>query len=102
MAPAQDASISYQGLTLLPLTSAALASRPDLDPWRRDAIVLQRGGGWVDFDGRRHAPRLVRDVYRPGDAFYYWDGPWGVLSGSRGIAVVRGGQVVETFTTVMS
>ena len=46
-------------------------------------------------------PRLL-SVYRPGDVLYYWDGPWGVLAGSRGIAIVRRGAVVETFTTLIS
>jgi hypothetical protein len=94
--------IHYEGLTLHPLTPAIIATRPDLDPWRRDEQILQRGGGWIDLEGRQHPARLIRDVYRPGDAFYYWDGPWGTLSGSRGIAIVRDGQVIETFTTVVS
>jgi hypothetical protein len=87
---------------LHPLTPDVIAAQPDLDPWQRDERVLQRGGGWIDFEGKQHPPRLIRRVCRPGDALYYWDGPWGVLSGSRGIAIVRDGRVIETFTTVVS
>ena len=95
--------IRHQGLTLYPLTPDVIAARPDLDPWQRDELVLQRGGGgWIDFEGKQHPVRLIRNVCRPNDALYYWDGPWGVLSGSHGIAVVRDGRVIETFATVMS
>jgi len=90
------------GRTLHPLTPDVIAAQPDLDPWQRDELVLQRGGGWIDFEGKQHHPRLIRHVCRPGDALYYWDGPWGVLSGSRGIAIVRDERVIETFTTVVS
>jgi len=95
--------INHQGLILYPLTPGVIATRPDLDPWQRDEKILHRdGGGWTDFEGRQHPVRLIRSVCQPSDALYYWDGPWGVLSGSCGIAVVRDGRVVETFTTVMS
>lgn len=95
--------IEHQGLRLYPLTPDLIAARPDLDPLRRDEMILRRGGmGWVDLEGNRRPAWLIRDVCRPGDALYYWDGPWGALSGSRGIAVVRDGRVVETFATVMA
>ncbi len=95
--------IKYQGLTLYPLTLDVITARPDLDPWRRDEQLLRHGGGgWIDFEGKQHPVRLIRSVCRPDDALYYWDGPWGVLAGSRGIAVVRGGRVIEAFTTVVS
>jgi hypothetical protein len=95
--------IVYQGLTLYPLTPSVIAVRPDLDPWQRDELIIQRGGGgWIGFDGTRHPARLIRSVGRPDDAFYYWDGPWGALSGSRGIAIVRDDRVIETFTTGMA
>lgn len=97
--------IYYEGLTLYPLTPRVIAEHPDLDPWNRDEILISQGRdapGWIDFEGRRHPPKLIRQVCLPDDDFYYWDGPWGVLSGSRGIAVVRRGAVVETFTTLMS
>jgi len=94
--------INYQGLTLYPLTPDVIAARPDLDPWQRDELILRRGGGWIDFEGKQHPARLIRSICRPGDALYYWDGPWGVLSGSRGIAIVRDGRVIETFTTIVS
>jgi hypothetical protein len=94
------AVIYYDGLTLKPLTTNVVARLSDLDPARRDAIATD--AAWIDFDGNRRPAKLIRDVHQPGDALYYWDGPWGVLAGSRGIAVVRRGNVVETFTTVVS
>lgn len=96
--------IVHEGLTLHPLTPAVIAARPEFDPWHRDEMILQRGAdaGWIDFEGRRHPPKLIRRVCRPGDALYYWDGPWGALSGSSGIAVVRDGRVVEKFTLWIS
>lgn len=92
--------IYYEGFTLKPLTTDVVARMSDLDPARRDAIAT--GAAWIDFDGNRRPAKLIRDVFQPGDALYYWDGPWGMLAGSRGIAVVRRGAVVETFTTMMS
>ena len=74
--------IHHEGLTLRPITMRVIEQQPDLDPV------------WM-------ARRILR-VYQPGDALYYWDGPWGVLAGSRGVAVVRHGHVVELFTTVVS
>jgi len=94
--------IRHQGLTLYPLTPEVIAAQPDLDPWQRDEQILRHSSGWIDFSGNRHPARLIRSACQPGDALYYWDGPWGTLSGSRGIAVVREGQVIETFTTLMS
>jgi hypothetical protein len=96
-------AVEARGRTLHPLTPDVIAAQPDLDPWQRDELILQRNGeGWIDFEGNHQPARLIRRVCRPGDALYYWDGPWGVLSGSRGIAIVREGRVIETFTTVMS
>ena len=92
--------IHYEGMALRPLTAEVVARMSDLDPARRDATAT--GRAWIDFDGNRRPAKLIRDVFQPGDALYYWDGPWGFLTGSRGIAVVRGGTVVETFTTMMS
>lgn len=97
-----DFSGAKSDRALHPLTPDVIVAQPDLDPWQRDELVLQHGGGWIDFEGKQHSPRLIRRVCRPGDALYYWDGPWGVLSGSRGIAIVRDGRVIETFTTVVS
>lgn len=94
--------VYHEGLVLRPLTASVVARLPDLDPTRRDAMVEATNAGWIDFDGNRQPPRLIRDVFEPSDAIYYWDGPWGVLAGSRGIAVVRRGVVVETFTTLIS
>ena len=95
--------IKHQGLTFYPLTPAVIAACPDLDPWQRDERILRHGGGgWIDFEGKQHPVRLIRNVCRPSDALYYWDGPWGVLSGSRGIAIVRDRHVIETFTTVVA
>ena len=94
--------IKHQGLTLYPRTPAVIAARPDLDPWQRDERILRLGGGWIDFEGKQHPVRLIRSTCQPGDALYYWDGPWGVLSGSCGIAIVRDGHVIETFTTAVS
>jgi len=92
-------TIFHEGLALHPLTPDFIATHPTFDPWRRDEAILARGeAGWVDFEGKRQPPRLIRRVCRPGDDLYYWDGPWGALSGSSGIAVVRDGRVVETFT----
>jgi len=82
--------IKYQGLTLYPLTPEVIVTHPDLDPPRHDELILQRGS----------PARLIRDVCQSSDALYYWDGPWRVLSGSRGIAIVRDGHVIETFTTI--
>jgi hypothetical protein len=96
--------ISYDGLTLYPLTPDVIAKNPDFDPWQHDEKILSLGdqAGWINFEGSREPPRLIRRVCRPDDALYYWDGPWGVLSGSSGIAVVRDGRVVEAFTIWMS
>ena len=74
--------IHHDGLTLRPLTMQVITLYPGLDP------------AWM---AKRIAP-----LYRPGDAIYYWDGPWGALSGSRGLALVRRGRVVERFTTLVS
>ncbi len=93
-------AIRYAGRVLRPLTADVVARLPDLDPARRP--YNRTSSAWIDLDGvPRPRPRF-HDVYRPGDAIYYWDGPWGALSGSRGIAIVRDGAVVETFTTMMS
>jgi hypothetical protein len=94
--------IQHDGLTLHPLTSDIIRRRPEFDPWQRDEQVLRSGRGWIDFDGTEQPPRLIRSVCRPGDSIYYWDGPWGVLSGSSGIAVVRDGRVIDTFTIWVS
>ena len=96
--------IYHDGLVLRPLTSDITARLPDLDPARRDAMISSMGGsgGWIDFGGNRQAPKLIGNIFQPGDVIYYWDGPWGVLAGSRGIAIVRRGVVIETFTTVVS
>lgn len=93
--------IYHEGLALRPLTADVIARRPDLDPVQRDAMIGP-SSGWIDFEGRRRAPRRIADIFQPGDVIYYWDGPWGVLAGSRGIAIVRRGVVVETFTTAVS
>jgi hypothetical protein len=92
--------INHQGLTLYPLTPDVIATRPDLDPWQRDEQILHHrgGGGWTDLGGRQHPARLIRSVCQPSDALYYWDGPWGVLSGSRGIAVVHDRHVLSAGT----
>jgi hypothetical protein len=99
-------TIFHQGLTLFPLTPEVLAARPDFDPWRYDALIFQRygagGPGWIDFEGKRRAVPLIRNVYRRGDAFYYWDAMGDALAGSRGIAIVRDGRVVETFGIAIS
>lgn len=94
--------IQHEGLTLYPLTQYVIAKHPDLDPWRRDELVRHRGRGWINLDGKQEAPRLIRNVCLPTDSLYYWDGPWSALSGSKGIAVVRDGRVVEMFTTWVS
>jgi hypothetical protein len=93
--------IKHEGLELHRLTPAVIAAHPEFDPWRRDESAL-RSPGWIDAEGRRQPPRLIRNVCQPTDALYYWNGPWGVLSGSSGIAVVRGGHVIETFTIWVS
>jgi hypothetical protein len=100
-------AIVHEGLTLYPLTPSVIAAKPDLDPRLRDDSIIQQGSdapGWIDFEGRRHPPRLIRDGYRQGDEFYYWDdlGYAGPLSGSRGIAIVRNGRVIDTFMTIIS
>ena len=99
-------TLSHQGLTLFPLTSEVIASRPDLDPWRHDTLMFQRYGAdgpyWIDFEGKRCPRPLIRDVYRQGDAFYYWDTMSDALAGSRGVAIVRDGRVVETFGIAIS
>lgn len=99
-------TLSHQGLTLLPLTPEVLAARPDFDPWRHDALMFQHygaaGPGWIDFEGKRRSVPLIRDVYRQGDVFYYWDTMGDALAGSRGIAIVRDGRVVETFGIALS
>jgi len=93
-------TILHQGLTLQPLTADVVARLPDLDPNTYDAMAVNNA--WIDFSGNRRPAKLISQAYRPGDEFYYWDGPWGMLSGSRGIAVVRHGVVVATFTTLVS
>ena len=97
-------TIFHDGLALHPLTPDVIAAHPEFDPWQRDEGILRQGAdaGWIDFGGRRQPPQLIRRVCRPGDALYYWNGPWGVLSGSSGIAVVRDGRVIETFTIMVS
>lgn len=96
-------TIRHEGLTLHPLTPDVIAAKPSFDPWQRDEWILRnRPPGWLDFEGVRHPPRLIRRVCRPGDALYYWDGPWGTLSGSAGIAVVREGRVIDEFTLWVS
>jgi hypothetical protein len=92
--------IYHEGLVLHPLTRNVVTRWPDLDPARHDAFATA-SPGWLDFNGRRQPPKLISAVYLPGDSFYYWD-DIRVLAGSRGIAVVRGGQVVETFGTAVS
>ncbi len=94
--------IYHDGLVLRPLTPDVAVRFPDIDPARRDAAVAATNAAWIDFQGNRQPARLLRDVCQPGDVLYYWDGPWAALAGSRGIAVVRRGVVVETFTTVVS
>ena len=92
--------IHHAGRVLRPLTPDVVARMPDLDPARHDAA--RAGRAWIDFEGTRHPTKLIKHVCLPDDDLYYWDGPWGALSGSQGIAVVRRGVVVETFTTWMS
>ena len=98
--------IVHEGRTLYPLTPKVIAEKPDLDPMQHDARILRSGrreGGWINpTTGEVHPPRLIREICRPDDALYYWDGPWGGLSGDRGIAVVRNGQVIEQFFTLLS
>jgi hypothetical protein len=92
--------IRYAGMVLRPLTTDVVVRLPDLDPTRQPQD--RTNNVWIDLDGIPRPRPLFRDIYRPGDAIYYWDGPWGALSGSRGIAIVRDGVVVEAFTTMMS
>jgi hypothetical protein len=98
--------IVHEGRTLFPLTPKVIAEKPDLDPVQHDARILRGGGregGWINpRTGEVHPPRLIRQICRPDDALYYWDGPWGGLSGDRGIAIVRDGRVVEQFFTLLS
>lgn len=102
----QKRAIFHQGLTLFPLTPEVLAARPDFDPWRYDAALFQRygagGPSWIDFEGKRQPVPLIRDVYHQGDVFYYWDTMRDALAGSRGIAIVRDGRVVQTFGMAIS
>jgi hypothetical protein len=95
-------TIQHEGLPLYPLTPDVIRARPQFDPWQRDEQILRSGRGWIDFEGNEQPPRLIRSVCQPDDSLYYWDGPWGVLSGSSGIAVVRDGRVVETFIIMVS
>jgi hypothetical protein len=95
-------TIQHEGLTLHPLTPDVIHARPEFDPWQHDESILRNRSDWIDFEGKRQPPRLIRSVCRPGDSIYYWDGPWGVLSGSSGIAVVRDGRVIDTFTIWIS
>jgi hypothetical protein len=37
-----------------------------------------------------------------GDQLYYWNGPWTARAGSRGLAIVRNGQVIDTFRFVVA
>ena len=98
--------ITHEGRTLYPLTPQVIDEKPDLDPVQHDHRILQSGrreGGWINpRTGEVHPPRLIREICRPDDALYYWDGPWGGLSGDRGIAIVRNGQVIEQFFTLLS
>jgi len=94
--------IWHNGLMMMPLTAETIRRFPDLDPVKRDASIAPNYGGALDPRTGRTEPRLIRDVYRPGDLLYFWDGPWGKLHGSRGIAVVRNGHVVATFTGLMA
>jgi hypothetical protein len=90
------AVIRHEGRTLQPLTPDVIRNKPDFDPWQHDESVLRNQlPGWP-------RPRLIRSACRPGDDLYYWDGPWGDLSGSCGIAVVRDGHVVDTFVLWIS
>lgn len=90
------AEILHEGRTLRPLTPDVIRKKPDFDPWQHDERILRNQlPGW-------DRSRLIRNVCRPNDDLYYWDGPWGVLSGSCGIAVVRDGHVVDTFTLWVS
>lgn len=98
---AAESVIYHEGHVLRPLTTDVVMRMPDLDPAQRDAAAAS-SPGWLDFSGRRQPAKLIRDVWQPGDMLYYWDGPWGMLSGSRGIALVWRGRVVETFTTIVS
>lgn len=87
--------IRHEGLTLRPLSPQDAADQVA-------SLSQMQGDGWIDFEGRRRLrPRLL-DVYRPGDVIYAWDGPWGMLAGSCGVAIVRNGNVVETFTKWVS
>ena len=100
-------TIVSRGVVFHPLTRDVMDAHPDLDPVQHDARLVEEGTddtGWADSEGRRSPTRFVRDVYQQRDEFYYWDDlevavP---LLGSRGIAIVRNGRVIATFTTVTS
>ena len=39
---------------------------------------------------------------QPGDELWWFESPWGLLSGCKGLAVVRQGEIVDFFVTVQS
>lgn len=44
--------------------------------------------------------QTIAQTMKPGDQLYYWNGPWTTLAGSSGLAIVRDGEVIDTFKFV--
>ena len=83
--------IPYEGLLLRAMTANEAAKYPDLHGTIHSENIRGTKTG-----------QTIAQLMRRGDQLYYWDGPWGVLAGSAGLALVRKGAVVDTFTTLMS
>jgi hypothetical protein len=49
-----------------------------------------------------HTQQPFAVLQQPSDQLYYWDGPWGVLAGSAGVALVRNGRVVDLFQLIVA
>lgn len=92
--------MKYKNLTLI-LVTPEIAKQ---QPWKRGfpattTLVQDMQNPKIRGDT---TGQMMLEIIARGDHLYYWDGPWGVLSGSSGLAIVRAGSVVDTFTFVVS
>lgn len=91
-------SFVYEGKTLYLVTS--LEER--LQPWKfppppsvkHTTLAEDMNSPYVRGEATK---QMLVDLMRPGDRLYYWNGPWTNRSGSRGLAVVRDGGVIDLF-----
>ena len=86
-----DTVLLHEGHILRAMTANDAAKYPDLYGAIHDGNLRGAKTG-----------KTIAQLMQKGDQLYFWNGPWGVLAGSAGLALVRKRKIVDTFTTIVS